>query len=354
MNVLHLQPFLDLTNGVSKAIYLLTKYSGCGIKSSVLSFGGDAVTKYQKENLTVEFIPGKKNIRNIIKHILYIKTFCLKNKIDIIHSHHRYFDLLSYIISKQIKIKTITTVHSKVYGKKYVSYKSDYLIAVSDSIKKHLVGYFKIKEDKIYTINNFVDPKEKPKNFNSSELLKQLNIELDNIVLVFIGRFSKEKGVDILLEAFKDIQFNHSNAILLLVGNGEEIASIKKYYSKFNLKVKIIAPVENIYDYYNIADIIILPSRVDPFPFIMLEAGLMKKPLIASRVDGIAEFIEHDVNGILVEPENVLSLVEGLKRLIDNPSLRIKLSENLNKKVLDGFTLDKIIPRYREFYRSLL
>ena len=353
MNILHLQPSLDLTNGVSKAIYLLAKHLGCDIKSSILSFGGDAVTKYQKENITVTFIPGKKKIRNIIKHILYIIKYCLKNKIDIIHSHHRYFDLLSYIISKQIKIRTITTVHSKVYGKKYVSYKSDYLIAVSDSIKKHLISHFKIKEDKICTINNFVDPKEKPDNFNSEELLKQLNIGLDELILVFIGRFDKEKGIDILLEVFKVIQANNSNVIMLLIGNGKELAITKEFCSNFNLRVKIIPPVENIYDYYNLADIIILPSRVDPFPFIMLEAGLMKKPLVASNVDGIAEFIEHNINGIFVESENVQSLVDGVKRLIDNPSFRIKLSNNLYQKVLDGFTVDKIIPQYMKFYRSM-
>jgi len=353
MNVLHLQPFLDLTNGVSKAIYLMTKYSKCDLKSSVLSFGGDAVAKYQKENIVVGFIPGKKKIYHFLKHIFYIKTFCIKNKIDIIHSHHRYFDLVSFIVSKQIKIKTITTVHSKVYGKKFTSYKADYLIAVSNSIKKHLVDYFKIKENKIYTINNFVDPKEKPDNFNSEELLKQLNIGLDDLILVFIGRFDKEKGIDILLEVFKVIQANNSNVIMLLIGNGEELATTTEFCSKFKLRVKIIPPVENIYDYYNLSDIIILPSRVDPFPFVMLEAGLMRKPLIASRVDGIAEFIEHNINGILVEPENVQSLVEGVKRLIENPSLRIKLSENLYQKVLDGFTVDKIIPQYREFYRSM-
>ncbi len=77
----------------------------------------------------------RNNILNVIKICFFIIKYCNENSISIIHSHHRYFDLIAYVVSKVLEIRTVTTVHSKVYGKKILSYKADKLIAVSESVE---------------------------------------------------------------------------------------------------------------------------------------------------------------------------------------------------------------------------
>ena len=66
-------------------------------------------------------------------------------------------------------------------------------------------------------------------------------------------------------------------------------------------KIKILKPVKNPYPFYSIADIVVLPSLADSFPYVMLESGLFKKPFVGTQTGGIAEFIDDGKNGLLFE-----------------------------------------------------
>ena len=82
------------------------------------------------------------------------------------------------------------------------------------------------------------------------------------------------------------------------MGAGEELKFINDFIKKNNLKALVLPSKENVFDYFNIIDIVVLPSRIDPFPLVMLESGLMKKAFIGSSVDGIKEFIVNGKDGI--------------------------------------------------------
>jgi glycosyltransferase involved in cell wall biosynthesis len=118
--------------------------------------------------------------------------------------------------------------------------------------------------------------------------------------------------------------------------------------------VKILNPQKNIYDYYNIADVIVLPSRVDPFPFVMLETGLMKKPFIGSNVDGIPELIKHKVNGVLFKNESVNELVNSLSIILEEKIFAQEIANNLYKDVIESYTAEKVIPEYVALYNSII
>jgi glycosyltransferase involved in cell wall biosynthesis len=90
---------------------------------------------------------------------------------------------------------------------------------------------------------------------------------------------------------------------------------------------------ENISDFYDAADIFVLPSRTDSFPFTMLEAGLFKVALIGSNLGGISEFVNDRTDGLLFEKENTTMLTERIIELLDDEEMRNRLAESLNKKV---------------------
>ena len=141
---------------------------------------------------------------------------------------------------------------------------------------------------------------------------------------------------------------------MILIGEGEEEKQLKEFCKKYQLPVKFISPVSNIYDYYNLADVVVLPSRVDPFPFVMLETGLMRKPFIGSNVDGIPELIKHKVNGVLFQNENVNELVKSFQMILEDKLFAQQIADNLYKDVVENYTAVKVIPEYVNFYNSLI
>ena len=300
IHILHLQPELNKTCGVSKTIFYLTKYHSEGFEHFILTSGGDNIKRFEVEKIKVKLLKSyKSKLFSFCVNTWEVIRFCRKYKINIIHAHHRYFDFIANITSKIINVKTIITVQSKVSGKEKLSYKSEEIIAVSNSIKNHLIKNFHIPEPKIKIINNFVVNNQSSYSNITSFNKTELDIEANAKVLGFIGRFDKEKGVDVLLKSCKVLQAEYSSVYLILVGKGSELNSYKNYIEENSLRVKIISQTDNLADIYNLIDIIILPSRVDPFPLVMLEAGLFEKIFVGARVDGIAEFIEDGKDGVV-------------------------------------------------------
>jgi glycosyltransferase involved in cell wall biosynthesis len=350
LKILHLNNYISHTSGVTRYIYHIVKNTNDIFKHEIICLGGDAAELFKEQNVKVTVLKysGLSSLPGIY---LFLWNYCKQNQIDIIHNHHRVFDSITALLPR-INFKTVTSVHSKVYGKKLFSYKADSLISYSDSITNHLVKYYKKSPSKIRRMKSFVDKSDVQIVLEKDELKKQLSLT-ENKVIVFIGRFSKEKGVDILVQAFNELYYTNKRISLIMIGEGEEEQSLKDYCSENNLPVQFLSPRINIFDYYNIADVIVLPSRVDPFPYVMLESGLMQKPFVGSRVDGISELINNDVNGLLFESENVSELVKSLQLICEDKLLAEKISNNLYHDVLANHTVDKVIHHYIAFYKSL-
>jgi glycosyltransferase involved in cell wall biosynthesis len=313
--------------------------------------GGDAAMLFKEQNVKVTLL--KYSGLFSLPHIyFFLRSYCKKNHFDIIHNHHRIFDAITGVLPFG-NFKTITTVHSKVYGHKFISYKADNLISVSESITNHLVKYYKISLSKIKRIKNFVDISDVKIKIEKDHLKEQLGLT-DQLVVMFIGRFSKEKGVDILVTALKEFYSINNKVSLVMVGAGEKEMSIKNFCFQNKLPVRLVNSARNVFDYYNIADVIVLPSRVDPFPYVMLESGLMSKPFIGSNVDGISELIKQEVNGLLFESENVNELTKCIQMIQEDQTLAEQISQNLHNEVIENYSVEKVISEYITFYNSLV
>lgn len=352
MNILHLYTRINITCGVSRMIVQLASVPETTQRHFILCFGGDAVSEYKSAGLNITVINYDK--MNLIRVMQWLYSFCKENKIDIIHSHHRYFDLLAYILSKMSNVKSVTSVHSKVRGRKIFSYKAKYLIAVSNTIREHLISYFGINKDKIIVINNFIDKKINTGFRDPEELKRAMDIDKDAPVVAFIGRFSLEKGIDTLLESFRRLADSKPEIYLLMIGSGEMEEAIEALTRDSKIRFRVMPPRMNILDYYRLADVIVLPSRVDPFPLVMLEAGLMQKAFIGSNVDGIQEMIINGKEGILIEPGNTEALASAIVRLCEDKALRTRLAVNLHNKVCHSYTAEKMLPFYEKLYIRIM
>lgn len=351
LKILHLHTSLNLACGISKTIYLIAKYPVGESEHFVLALDGDAGKKFTDSNICVSFLNLNRNsIADVFKVIKLLKKNIKENSIDIVHSHHRFFDFISYVLSFFCKIKRITSVQSFVYGKKLFSYKSPVLLAASESVKKHLIDYFKIKENRIIVFNNFIDINEIPGKINTKSIKDELNIPADYYLIGYVGRFSiKEKGLDILLNAFKTFNKKHPGSYLVMAGDGEDIKKLD-----IPQNVIIVTSKVNIFDYYKIFNCLVLPSRVDPFPLTVLEAGMIKTPFIGADVNGISEIINDNINGLLFEKENEDMLIEKMELYYNGQEYANKCAENLYKKVLDKYNHIKALGLLNNLYNKIL
>lgn len=351
IKILHLNNYLPYTSGVTRYIYQIVKNTKDIFEHEIICFGGDARSLFGDMQIKIT-VKNYLNVLLVPAIYCYLWNYCKRNKIDIVHNHHRFFDTITSSFPGR-KFTTVTTVHSKVLNWKLFSYKADYLISVSDSITKHLEEHYRKSKNKIYTFKNFVELTNIKFTKSKSDIKNQLTLG-ENWVILFIGRFDKEKGTDILVKAFEKFYKINNNISLVMIGEGKEEIHIKQFCHENHLPVTFVKPTFNIYDYYNIADVVVLPSRVDPFPFVMLETGLMKKPFIGSKVDGIPELIKHKINGLLFKSENLDELADSFRIIMGNKLFAENISKNLYNDVIKNYTVDKIIPEYIALYNSLV
>jgi len=358
INILFVSPNFNYSCGVSKYVFhlLQTLKNKYDFTVYYITNGGDALSKLDKHNINYKLFPfsdGWKNIFYFPINYYQLKSFCVKNKIDIIHTHHRYPELISTLIAKRLNIKTITTVHSLVKGYKNLSFRSDRIITVSNTVKKSINKNFHIPKNKIELLYNCVIPVDKPDAERVENLREKLNIKNTEYVILFLGRLNKIKGIDLLISAFRKIKPVYPKVKLILIGG-----ILDKTYKQMNVKsdedILHLGARADINLFFELCDIVILPSREDSFPYVMLEAGIAYKPFIGSRTGGIEEFIDDGVNGFLFEPVNADNLAVKIRFAINNPGKAKSTAEKLNIKVKNNCNSDDYFEKLSNIYNELL
>lgn len=358
LKILHISPDFNYSCGVSKHVFESLKHFHNRKEYNVhfITNGGDALSKLENEHIDYKLLPFSKGWKNIFHfpfNYYQLKSFCVMNKIDIIHTHHRYPELLSTIIAKRLNIKTITTVHSLVKGYKNLSFKSDRIIAVSNTVKKSIIKNFHIHKNKIELLYNCVVTGDRPDADSVEKLRKKLNIKNIEYVILFLGRLNKIKGIDLLISAFRKIKLVYPNVKLILVG-GILDNTYKQMSVKSDEDILHLSARADINLFFELCDIVILPSREDPFPYVMLEAGIAYKPFIGSRTGGISEFIENGINGFLFEPGDVDDLADKIKMVLDKPEKAKSAAGKLHKKVKNNCNCDEYFTKLITIYEELL
>jgi len=347
-NILHIVPDFNYCNGRAKYVYLLCKYlKKEGYNIIVITNGGDSLVRLDSLNIKYFILKDlqKKNPILITKILFKLLKFYKSNKIDITHIHHRYDDLVLYLIKKKVKIKNVMSVLSIFKRKKIFNYKSDVIIAVSNSVKENLIDIFQQKSININVIPHFIEIPFVKNNHSNIKLNENQHI------IFSAGRFHYEKNYETLIKAIGLL--NPHNLMLLLIGEGNMKDIYIKLAQKNKVNLNIKSTENNLEKYFINSTICVLPSVVDPFPFFMLESGAYKKPFIGSSVDGIKELIKHGKNGLLFEPGNHYDLAKKIEMYLNNTELMEICAENLYKEVTENYTPEKIMPQIIDIYKNL-
>ena len=178
----------------------------------------------------------------------------------------------------------------------------------------------------------------------------------DNILCV--GRLSTEKGFDLAIQAFSQVLVHFPQARLIIVGNGPENSSLVKQTQSLGLTEKIvflgwISP-EKLPAILLTATIVMIPSRREALPRVAVEAAFFAKPVVATRVGGMAEVVVHEQTGLLVEPESSQALATGALGLLADPEKASAMGEAARDRAREIFDMNRFINSYQDLYEQLV
>ncbi len=292
-----------------------------------------------------------------------------KYDVDIIHAHSVIpTGLVAVILSRIIRKPVFITVHgmdvtnfekNRIY-KRIISFSLKNCkksIAVSEYLFNSIIS-FGTNRDNTTILRNAVDQKRfRP--YRNKKLRLKYKINNGNIVILFVGYLDDFKGIFELVEAFFEISINNKNLNLIIVGTGPKEDQLKMKVVNLGLEKSVIftnqIPPSEIHEYYQTADIFVLPSYTDAGgpPLVFIEAMACGLPVIGTDVGGIPEGIENGINGFIIPAKNVNELARKLNILSEDENLRKEFGNNSLKKIQENsMTLEMKTEKLIDFYNS--
>lgn len=302
----------------------------------------------------IYFFPSRGRLPLFPVDVFYMAYVIWREKIDLIHAHHRYSAFLASLLRHFVKVKLLTTVHNRFPDKGKISLWGDKAIAVSQGVADWLIQKCKVAPHKIITIHNGIKP---PLLYPANELAKlksKLKIPVEAVVLCSVGRLTRQKDYPNLIKALALLK--SKNWFLLLVGDGEDRDMLIQMVKASNLTehVHFLGLRRDVDQIMQASDIFVLSSAWEGFPYVIIEALANGLPIVGTDVGGNSEGILDNITGFLVPPANSVALAERIDHLIKNSALRANFSNNGRKLFHEKFLDEAMLIRVSETYRMLL
>jgi L-malate glycosyltransferase len=353
-------------NGGGHTTYLTYLFNGVipqGINAFIAVPGVSKLNRDLKQNypsrvFDVDF-PGKpKEIVNIVRNIKKLKNIIIENQIDIVHVNgtpdHKVVMLCKWFYKLNFRI--IRTKHDsfkikqnwfadKLYGKY-----TDQMVVVSNFQYSHIIT--SELQKKTTVIHNGIDldyfqPREK-----SKSLLKQFNIQSDDVVFISVAGTALHKGWQFLVEAASKLDNELCQRIkIVIVGNSPTNEIVEQYINQLNMENNVIFTgfMDDVREAVSIADIgFVLSIGVETISFACREMMAMGRPVLVSDYAGLSENVDNNQDGWVVKQKSSDQIQKFLEKI---KTLDLNRYSNLaNQKARQDFGLDKFINKTSQVY----
>ncbi|MHB8742002.1 MAG: glycosyltransferase [Sulfuricaulis sp.] len=184
----------------------------------------------------------------------------------------------------------------------------------------------------------------------------RLGVEHNDLVFLYLGRLTKDKGVADLARAFASIAVRFQTAHLLIVGPDEEGLTpvIRRVCSGVEQRVHLYGYSDKPEEFIAAADVVCLPSYREGFGMVLIEAGAVGIPAIASRIYGIADAVSEGDTALLHRPGDIDEIAAHMASLIMNGERRLAMGVRAHAWVTQKFAHERVIGAYLEYYAGLL
>ncbi|MCI8352151.1 MAG: glycosyltransferase [Clostridia bacterium] len=308
----------------------------------------------------------------------FINYIIKKNNIDLIFNTNCKFgySMLPYIKAKYPKIPIVDYIHMEEWYNRNGGYSRDSSMVGSvidktllcnKNSENILIDYFKRNKKDVETVYIGVDEKEfNPENYNKEGLLKEYNINQNGrYIISYICRIADQKRPHLLMQIVKKLKQERKDFLVLVVGEGNMLSSIKAEARRLQLmdNIMFLGNITKTKEIYAISDLTLNCSIKEGVALTSYESLAMGIPVISSDVGGQKELISNDV-GVIVpclqketeiknfkyKLEEIQNYVDAINKVLGNLEF---YKSNCRKKILDGFTINHMIQKMSNIFENI-
>ncbi len=232
----------------------------------------------------------------------------------------------------------------------------DRFVAITAGIEKDLKG-LGIPAAKIARISNGIPLVDPPNSCDPRSIRSEIGFPANASVATFVGRLEHAKGVDWLLEVWRQVAAEEPGARLLIVGEGGERAALEARARDLGISrsVAFVGQQRGVFRLLAGSDVFVLPSRLEGISNSLIEAMSLALPVVAAddRLGGNREVIADRSDGFLVPLGDGDALAKAILGLLRDPALRAEMGRRARRKVEREFSMEAVSARYVALYEEL-
>src|SRR5262245_45799892 len=292
-------------------------------------------------------------------------NICRREGVRIWHGHDYKSNALGLLLRRFWPMRLVTTVHGwvKETRRTPLYYKIDRLclpryesvICVSEDLHDQCLKCG-VPAIRCLLIENGIDTEQFTRRQSKEEAKSRLDLPRDRLVIGAVGRLSREKGFDLLLQAAAKLLARGIEACIVIAGEGEEAAMLRGLAAALGIgdRVHLLGYCADARDVFEAMDVFALSSHREGLPNVLLEAAAMEVPIVATRIAGVPRLVRDGETGVLVEPGSMPSLAGGLERLLRDEALQQRLANAGRRRVESHYSFAKRIEKIGDIYDKLL
>ena len=292
--------------------------------------------------------------KSLVKNFVELKKLVRKENPDILHVHMTSSSYMALLVGCVCNVNVRichshlsfpeVTAKDQIYNLLCKMFSNVYM-ACSEDAGKYLFGNRNIKNKKVIILRNAIQMERFKYNEDiRDKLRKELNLQ-DKFIIGNIGRFTEQKNQKRILEIFEEIYKSEKNAVLMLIGNGEQKNEIIEIAKKKNIleNVLFLDGITNIQDYYQIMDVFLFPSLYEGLGIVLIEAQISGLPCITSDRVPKEVKISDNIKFFSLDDSNK-AWAEEIKKYIGSPrKLQVDKTKSLDFDInIQAQNLEKI------------
>jgi len=293
---------------------------------------------------------------------------------DVMHVHDWLAAFSGISFKHYLKKPTVLTVHSTEVGRSqglhspdsfsingiewWAMYEANRVIVCSQSMKNEICDHFNLPKDKVDVIPNAIDATKYQIPVDREAVRQRYGVGWGEKLILCVGRLVPQKGIEYFIQAIPAIAKRYPEAKFVIVGEGwsRDILEAEAKASGVNRKIQFtgFASDREVIELMTSADALVVPSVYEPFGIVALEGMATGVPVVASKVGGLSEVIEHDRTGIFVYPKNPESIAWGIDRVLSDPDHAKWLIENAKEKLHKAYSWEAVAMKTVDVYRKVV